>query len=43
MQLLVVLIALLAALATAVIYGLGGTLVIHGVFQEARWSRSSPW
>ena len=33
MQLLVVLIALLAALATAVIYGLGGTLVIHGVFQ----------
>jgi ATP-binding cassette subfamily B protein len=33
MQLLVVLIALLAALVTAVIYGLGGTLVIHGVFQ----------
>ena len=33
MQLLVVLIALLAALATAVIYGLGGTLVIHGVLQ----------
>jgi ATP-binding cassette, subfamily B, bacterial len=33
MQLLAVLIALLAALATAAIYGLGGTLVIHGVFQ----------
>jgi ATP-binding cassette, subfamily B, bacterial len=33
MQLLVVGISLLAALATAAIYGLGGTLVIQGAFQ----------
>ena len=33
MQLLMVFITLLAALVTAVVYGLGGTLVIHGVFQ----------
>jgi ATP-binding cassette subfamily B protein len=32
-QALVVIIALLAGLATALIYGLGGTLVIHGVFR----------
>jgi ATP-binding cassette, subfamily B, bacterial len=32
-QLLVVFIGLLAALVTALVYGLGGTLVIHGVFQ----------
>ena len=33
MQLLIVFIGLLAALVTALVYGLGGTLVIHGVFQ----------
>ena len=32
-ELLVALVALLAALVTALVYGLGGTLVIHGVFQ----------
>jgi ATP-binding cassette, subfamily B, bacterial len=32
-QLLVVLVGLLAGLVTALVYGLGGTLVIHGVFQ----------
>ena len=32
-QLLVIGVGLLAALTTALIYGLGGTLVIHGVFQ----------
>jgi ATP-binding cassette, subfamily B, bacterial len=32
MQLLIVFIGLLAALVTALVYGLGGTLVIHGVF-----------
>ena len=32
-QLLVIGVSLLAALTTALIYGLGGTLVIHGVFQ----------
>jgi ATP-binding cassette subfamily B protein len=33
MQLLMAFIMLLAALVTALVYGLGGTLVIHGVFQ----------
>ena len=33
MELLMVFITLLAALVTALVYGLGGTLVIHGVFQ----------
>ena len=33
MELLMAFITLLAALVTALIYGLGGTLVIHGVFQ----------
>jgi ATP-binding cassette, subfamily B, bacterial len=33
MQLLMVLVGLLAALVTALVYGLGGALVIHGVFQ----------
>ena len=33
MQLLMAFITLLAALVTALVYGLGGTLVIHGVFQ----------
>ena len=33
MQLLIVFIGLLAALVTALVYGPGGTLVIHGVFQ----------
>jgi ATP-binding cassette subfamily B protein len=33
MNLLVVFVTLLAALVTALIYGLGGTLVMHGVFQ----------
>jgi ATP-binding cassette subfamily B protein len=33
MELLFAFIALLAALVTALVYGLGGTLVIHGVFQ----------
>jgi len=33
MNLLLAFIALLAALVTALVYGLGGTLVIHGVFQ----------
>ena len=33
MQLLMVFITLLTALVTALVYGLGGTLVIHGVFQ----------
>ena len=33
MELLSVFITLLAALVTALVYGLGGTLVIHGVFQ----------
>jgi ATP-binding cassette subfamily B protein len=33
MNLLVVFVALLAALVTALVYGLGGTLVMHGVFQ----------
>jgi ATP-binding cassette subfamily B protein len=32
-QLLVIGLTLLAALTTALIYGLGGTLVVHGVFQ----------
>jgi ATP-binding cassette subfamily B protein len=32
-QLLMIYVTVLAALATALIYGLGGTLVIHGVFQ----------
>jgi ATP-binding cassette, subfamily B, bacterial len=32
-ELLVAFVALLAALVTALVYGLGGTLVIHGVFQ----------
>jgi len=32
-ELLIAFIALLAGLVTAVVYGLGGTLVIHGVFQ----------
>jgi ATP-binding cassette, subfamily B, bacterial len=32
-ELLIAFIALLAALVTALVYGLGGTLVIHGVFQ----------
>jgi ATP-binding cassette, subfamily B, bacterial len=33
MTLLVVFVTLLAALVTALVYGLGGTLVMHGVFQ----------
>jgi ATP-binding cassette subfamily B protein len=33
MELLFAFVTLLAALATALVYGLGGTLVIHGVFQ----------
>ena len=33
MELLMAFITLLAALVTALVYGLGGTLVIHGVFQ----------
>jgi ATP-binding cassette, subfamily B, bacterial len=33
MELLFAFVALLAALVTALVYGLGGTLVIHGVFQ----------
>jgi ATP-binding cassette subfamily B protein len=33
MQLLMVMVGLLAALVTALVYGLGGTLVIHDVFQ----------
>jgi ATP-binding cassette, subfamily B, bacterial len=33
LELLFAFIALLAALVTALVYGLGGTLVIHGVFQ----------
>ncbi|HTU75044.1 MAG TPA: ABC transporter ATP-binding protein [Trebonia sp.] len=33
MNLLVVFVTLLAALVTALVYGLGGTLVMHGVFQ----------
>jgi len=33
MELLMVFITLLTALVTALVYGLGGTLVIHGVFQ----------
>jgi ATP-binding cassette, subfamily B, bacterial len=33
MQLLIVLVGLLAALVTALVYGLGGTLVVHGVFE----------
>jgi ATP-binding cassette subfamily B protein len=33
MQLMVVTVGLLASLVTALVYGLGGTLVIHGVFQ----------
>jgi ATP-binding cassette subfamily B protein len=33
MELLFAFIALLAALVTALVYGLGGTLVMHGVFQ----------
>ena len=33
MELLLAFITLLAALVTALVYGLGGTLVIHGVFQ----------
>ena len=33
MELLFAFVALLAALVTALLYGLGGTLVIHGVFQ----------
>jgi ATP-binding cassette subfamily B protein len=33
MQLMMVMVGLLAALVTALVYGLGGTLVIHGVFQ----------
>ena len=32
-ELLIAFITLLAALVTALVYGLGGTLVIHGVFQ----------
>ena len=32
-QLLMAFIMLLTALVTALVYGLGGTLVIHGVFQ----------
>jgi ATP-binding cassette subfamily B protein len=32
-NLLIAFIALLAALVTALVYGLGGTLVVHGVFQ----------
>jgi ATP-binding cassette, subfamily B, bacterial len=32
-ELLVAFVALVAALVTALVYGLGGTLVIHGVFQ----------
>jgi ATP-binding cassette, subfamily B, bacterial len=32
-ELLIAVISLLAALVTALVYGLGGTLVIHGVFQ----------
>jgi ATP-binding cassette, subfamily B, bacterial len=33
MELLFTFVALLAALVTALLYGLGGTLVIHGIFQ----------
>jgi ATP-binding cassette, subfamily B, bacterial len=33
MELLFAFVALLAALVTALVYGLGGTLVLHGVFQ----------
>jgi ATP-binding cassette, subfamily B, bacterial len=33
MELVIAFIGLLAALVTALVYGLGGTLVIHGVFQ----------
>ena len=33
MELLIAFLALLAGLVTALVYGLGGTLVIHGVFQ----------
>src|SRR5579859_5121055 len=33
MNLVVVFVTLLAALVTALVYGLGGTLVMHGVFQ----------
>jgi ATP-binding cassette subfamily B protein len=43
MQLLMVFIGLLAALVTALVYGLGGTLVIHGVFQVGTLWRSSRW
>ena len=36
-------ITLLEALVTALVYGLGGTLVLHGASRSARWWRSSRW